>query len=149
VGREAFAPQPAGSTGPTVSAAIIPASTFAIGNSLSVGPDGRGYGHSMSANGIDDLWSCSSCALSYAFWVFTSAALKANVEFRVLYCGPTGNSSTCSTSYSYTFSSQSLDTIGDGYSIIPKISYKTSGVYFAEVWVNNHLASYIPVTITG
>jgi|SRR5579871_393599 len=144
-------PHQSGTPGVKFSAAIIPAGTFALGTSLSTGPDGRNYGDSMTANGIVDDWNCrAGCTnLNFAVWVYASGPVKADVGFKILFCGPTGNAKSCSTSYSYSFGLSSLGTLGSGFSLEPRnAKYPATGVYYAEVSVNNQLASYIPVNIT-
>jgi len=124
-----------------VQAAVLPAATFAVGDSLSGGPDGKTYGVGLTANDISNSWTtCSKgCTLDFVFFVFTSKPESANVEFRVV-------SPSTTTVYQYTWSSK-LDAT-NWYSAYAKGDYTEVGTYFAEVYVAGVLEGWAPVVFT-
>jgi hypothetical protein len=121
-----------------IQAEIIPAATFAVGTSLSGGPDGRNYGYGLTANDVDNSWDVCTCNMYFAFFVFTNEADTANVVFKVVSPGD-------GVVYNYTFRSQKLGLGGNWFSMVAKGAYTTPGTYFAEVDVNGQLDGWIPV----
>jgi hypothetical protein len=124
-----------------IQAEILPAATYAVGKSLSGGPDGKNYGIGLTANDISNSWTtCSStCTLDFVFFVFTNQDQTADVQFKVL-------SPTDSTVYQNTWTSHLVPT--NWYAVSAKGSYHTAGTYFAEVYVAGKLEGWAPVVFT-
>ncbi|HTV10931.1 MAG TPA: hypothetical protein VME20_03645 [Acidimicrobiales bacterium] len=121
-----------------IQAEILPAATFAVGASLTGGPDGKDYGAALTANDISNSWSTctSSCTLDFAFFVFSSRQETTPVEFRVL-------SPSNATIYKYTWDSKLDQT--NWYSVFAKADYTEAGTYFAEVYIGSTLEGWVPV----
>jgi hypothetical protein len=124
-----------------IQAEILPSATYAVGKSLSGGPDGKNYGIGLTANDISNSWTtCSStCTLDFVFFIFTNQDQTAAVRFKVL--SPTG-----STVYQYAWTSHLVPT--NWYSVSAKGRYRTAGTYFAEVFVAAKLEGWAPIVFT-
>jgi hypothetical protein len=131
----------AGSPKTEIQAEIIPAATYAVGKSLSGGPDGKNYGIGLTANDISNSWNtCSStCTLDFVFFVFTNKDQTADVQFKVL-------SPTDATVYKFTWTSHLVPT--NWYAVSAKGNYRTAGTYFAEVYVSGKLEGWAPIVFT-
>jgi len=131
----------ASSARPQIQAEILPAATFAVGSSLSSGPDGKGYGVGLTANDVSNLWtSCNSiCTLDFVFFVFSNQDETAKVSFLVL-------SPASKTVYRYSWSSKLTGT--NWYVAYAKGNYSSAGTYFAEVDVNGQLDGWVPVVMS-
>ena len=121
-------------------ASIIPANTFGVGNALPGGPDGRGYGYAITANGIDGTYTASSSAATYAFLfiVFSSASAKQKVSFTVL-----SPANKVVFSHSYTLP---VGPVGNWAYVSAKGTYAKAGTYLAEVRFGKQLLGWIPLT---
>jgi hypothetical protein len=125
---------------PEVQAEILPAATFAVGSSLSGGPDGKSYGIGMTANDISNSWTTcpSTCTLDFVFFIFTNQDQPgAKVEFRVV--APKGT-----TVYQYKWTSKLVPT--NWFTVYARGNYSAVGTYFAEVYVGTKLDGWVPMT---
>ena len=120
-----------------IQAEIIPAATFAVGTSLSSGPDGKNYGVGLTANDISNSWATctSTCTLDFVFFIFSNLNEPAKVQFKML-------SPSNATVFQYNWSSKLVAT--NWYTVYAKAIYKTAGTYFAEVYVSGQLSGWAP-----
>ncbi|HMK96453.1 MAG TPA: hypothetical protein VK425_02840 [Acidimicrobiales bacterium] len=134
----------AASTQPKVDiqAEVLPAATFAVGTSLSGGPDGKNYGVGLTANDISNAWTtCSgTCTLDFVFFVLSNQDESAKVTFKMV--SPTGG-----TVYAYTWPSKLVST--NWFAAYAKGDYSTPGTYLAEVLVNGSVKGWAPVVFTS
>lgn len=121
-----------------IQAEILPAATFAVGPSLSAGPDGKAYGIGLTANDISNSWTTctTTCTLDFVFFVFSNKDEAAHVQFKVI-------SPANTTVYTYTWTSKLVAT--NWYVAYAKGDYKAAGTYFAEVYVSSQLDGWLPV----
>ena len=121
-------------------AEILPGGSFSVGTSLVGGNDGSNYGYGLTANDIDNDWSCSgTCTLDFVFFVFANQGETTSVKFEIV--SPNGR-----TAYQYAWTSK-LAIGGNWYSVVAKGDYSAQGTYFAEVYVAGSLAGWIPEVI--
>ncbi len=121
-------------------AEILPGGSFSVGTSLVGGNDGSNFGYGLTANDIDNDWSCTgTCTLDFVFFVFANQDETTSVKFEVV--SPSGK-----TAYQYTWTSK-LAIGGNWYSVIAKGDYSKPGTYFAEVYVAGSLSGWIPEVI--
>ncbi|MGO9964821.1 MAG: hypothetical protein ACLPUG_15530 [Acidimicrobiales bacterium] len=121
-------------------AEILPGSSFSVGTSLVGGNDGSNYGFGLTANDVDNDWTCTSiCTLDFVFFVFANQDETTSVKFEIV--APSGK-----TAYQYTWTSK-LAVGGNWYSVVAKGDYSKPGTYFAEVFVAGSLAGWIPEVI--
>jgi hypothetical protein len=124
-----------------IQAQILPAATFAVGDSLTLGPDGRSYGAGLTANDVDNSWSTCTCNMDFVVFVFANRAETADVVFRIV--SPTGT-----VVYHYSWPSQKIEVGGTWFSVLAKAAYTTPGTYLAELEVSGQLDGWAPVVFT-
>jgi hypothetical protein len=132
------------SSGAYMQAAILPVSTFALGGSLSSGPDGRTYGYSLMADGIENSWDlCStSCTIDFAVFLLSNEAATATVQFKVV--NPSG-----ATVYQYSWPSDKISAGGNPFSVYANGTYNTAGTYYAELMVGGQMEGWAPVVFSA
>ena len=117
-----------------------------MGDSLPSGPDGDKSGYGLTANGIDNWYLLcdkgSRCDYRFAIFLFTNAAEKANVTFRVL-------SPAAKTVYTYTWTSDSLPRGPVWFYADATGNFSAAGTYYAEVYGNSTLLGWIPLLFTA
>ena len=125
-------------------AAILPVSTFALGGSLPSGPDGRTYGYSFMANGIENSWDlCStSCTIDFAVFLQSNQPATATVQFKVV--SPSG-----ATVYEYSWPSDKISAGANPFSVYANGTYSSAGTYYAELFVGSQLEGWAPVVFSS
>jgi hypothetical protein len=137
---EAQPPKAAAAATIKYQAEILPGGSFSVGTSLTGGNDGSNYGFGLTANDVDNDWTCTgTCTLDFVFFVFANQAEATSVKFEVV--SPSGK-----TAYQYSWTSK-LAIGGNWYSVVAKGDYSKPGTYFAEVYVAGSLAGWIPEVI--
>jgi hypothetical protein len=122
------------------SAAIVPVSSFSVGNSLCCGSNGAGYGYSLYANGITDYWSTANPGtVDLIVFVYPG---QQNVKQRIAVqiTSPSG-----AVVYSNKFAAQSMGYEGDWFSLIAKGNYGTPGVYTVSVSTGKTVIGHVPL----
>jgi hypothetical protein len=128
-------------------ASILPATYVALGSSLPYGYDGSSVGDGMFANDIDNWYdSCSGeCNYHFALFVFTNAAVAADITFKMV--APDG-----SVAYSYAWSSEKIPKGTEWFYANATGKFRTVGTYWAEVYgstatIKSTLLGFIPVIL--
>lgn len=136
-------PSVAQGAAPYVSASIIPANTFAIGNSIPYGVDGRSFGYALTANGIDGGYTPEKTPSTYEFVVFFFANIESKYDMKFTIVSPSH-----SIIYSYNFSNLKIESYGTWGYVNAKATFARAGTYLAEVHYGKTLIGSMPMNFT-
>jgi hypothetical protein len=121
-------------------AAIVPVTSYAVGNSLCCGSIGAGYGYSLYANGITDYWGTGNPgSIDLIIFVYP-AQQSVTQQILVQITSPAGK-----VVHSTKFAPQKIGYAGTWFSLIAKGNYGTPGTYTVSVSADGTVIGQIPL----
>jgi hypothetical protein len=124
-------------------AAIVPVSSFAVGNALCCGTIGSSYGYSLNANGITDYWDTSNPGtINFVVFVYPGQP-SVTQRIGVQITSPSG-----AVVASNTFASQKMGYEGDWFSWSAKGNFSAPGVYTVTASADHTAIGHIPLVFT-
>jgi hypothetical protein len=124
-------------------AEIVPASSFAVDNSLGYGTVGSACGYSLIANGITGYWSTvKQGTMNFIVFIFP-AQQAVTQQVGVQITAPGG-----ATVYTHAFAPQKISYEGTWFSVSATGDYSVPGTYTVSVYADNALIGQIPLVFT-